>query len=141
MKCCWPCDTVMNILLAGYRGIYKQRTGHNTDGVAIYYKTDVFQLADHTTVEYFQPGIDILDRHNVGLIAKLAIKANPTKHLVIATTHLLFNRNRHDVKLAQTMILLAEVERFAYESCRYVLSDPARVSPSNHSQTLNQKSY
>lgn len=102
----------------GYRGIYKQRTGNNTDGVAIYYKTDVFQLADHTSVEYFQPGIDVLDRHNVGLIAKLAIKANPRKHLVVATTHLLFNRNRHDVKLAQTMILLAEVERFAFESFR-----------------------
>lgn len=121
MKCSWSC------LLAGYRGIYKQRTGNNIDGVAIYYKTDVFQLADHTSVEYFQPGIDVLDRHNVGLIAKLAIKANPKKHLVVATTHLLFNRNRHDVKLAQTMILLAEVERFAFESFRYILSDPATV--------------
>ncbi|XP_023722576.1 protein angel homolog 2 isoform X2 [Cryptotermes secundus] len=102
----------------GYKGIYKRRTGNNIDGVAIYYKTDVFQLADHTSVEYFQPGIDVLDRHNVGLIAKLAMKANPRKHLVVATTHLLFNRNRHDVKLAQTMMLLAEVERFAFESFR-----------------------
>lgn len=121
MKCCW------SYLLAGYKGIYKRRTGNNIDGVAIYYKTDVFQLADYTSVEYFQPGIDVLDRHNVGLIAKLAMKANPRKHLVVATTHLLFNRNRHDVKLAQTMILLAEVERFAFESFRYILSDPATV--------------
>jgi protein angel len=102
-------------------GIYKQRTGSNVDGVAIYYKTGVFELADHTSVEYFQPGISVLDRHNVGLIAKLAVKANPNKHLVVATTHLLFNRNRHDIKLAQTQVLLAEVERFAFES-RYVHS-------------------
>jgi protein angel len=106
-------------VLAGYLGIYKQRTGRNVDGVAIYYKTDMFELADHTSVEYYQPGISILDRHNVGLIVKLAIKANPSKHLVVATTHLLFNRNRHDVKLAQTQLLLAEVERFAFQR-RYV---------------------
>jgi protein angel len=115
----------MNVLLAGYTGIYKRRTGSSNDGVAIYYKTDVFKLADHTSVEYFQRGIDVLDRHNVGLIAKLAIKANPSKHLVVATTHLLFNKNRHDVKLAQTMLLLAEVERFAFESVRYIPSDLA----------------
>jgi protein angel len=116
----------MNILspcmLAGYAGIYKQRTGSNIDGVAIYYKTDVFTLADHTSVEYFQPGISILNRHNVGLVVKLAIKANPSKHLVVATTHLLFNQHRHDVKLAQTQLLLAEVERFAFETFRYVHS-------------------
>lgn len=109
----------LSCVLAGYMGIYKQRTGNNVDGVAIYYKSDMFHLSDHTSVEYYQPDISILDRHNVGLIAKLAVKANPSKHLVVATTHLLFNQNRHDVKMAQTQLLLAEVERFAYES-RYV---------------------
>jgi protein angel len=127
----------VNILLAGYRGIYKQRTGINTDGVAIYYKTDVFQLADHTSVEYFQRGVDVLDRHNVGLIAKLAIKANPSKHLVVATTHLLFNKNRHDVKLAQTMVLLAEVERFAFESFRYIPLIMQHFHPATIIKTLS----
>jgi protein angel len=105
-------------VLAGYESIYKQRTGNNVDGVAIYYKTDVFELVDHTSVEYYQPGINILDRHNVGLIAKLAIRANPSNYLVVATTHLLYNPNRHDIKLAQTQVLLAEVERFAFKGLR-----------------------
>lgn len=105
-------------LLAGYASIYKQRTGNNVDGIAIYYKRDVFELVDHTTVEYFQPGVSVLDRHNVGLVAKLAVRANPSRYLVVATTHLLYNPRRHDVKLAQMQVLLAEVERFAFKGFR-----------------------
>jgi len=105
-------------VLAGYASIYKQRTGNNVDGIAIYYKRDVFELVDHTSVEYYQPGVSILDRHNVGLVAKLAIRANPSRYLVVATTHLLYNPRRHDVKLAQMQILLAEVERFAFKDFR-----------------------
>lgn len=99
----------------GYASIYKQRTGSNVDGIAIYYKRDVFELVDHTSVEYFQPGVSVLDRHNVGLVAKLAVRANPSRYLVVATTHLLYNPRRQDVKLAQMQILLAEVERFAFK--------------------------
>lgn len=105
-------------VLAGYASIYKQRTGNNVDGIAIYYKRDVFELVDHTSVEYYQPGVSILDRHNVGLVAKLAVRANPSRYLVVATTHLLYNPRRHDVKLAQMQILLAEVERFAFKGFR-----------------------
>jgi mRNA deadenylase, exonuclease subunit and related nucleases len=109
---------VSSRVLAGYGSIYKQRTGDNVDGVAIYYKRDVFELVDHTSVEYYQPGVRILDRHNVGLVAKFAVRANPSRYLVVATTHLLYNPKRHDVKLAQMQILLAEVERFAFKGFR-----------------------
>jgi protein angel len=37
---------------------------------------------------------------------------------VVATTHLLYNPKRHDVKLAQMQILLAEVERIAFKDFR-----------------------
>ncbi|KAJ9580099.1 hypothetical protein L9F63_004241, partial [Diploptera punctata] len=99
----------------GYEGIFKKRTGDNVDGVAIYYKRELFDLVDYTSVEYFQPGIDILNRHNVGLIAKLAVKGHPQQHIVVATTHLLFNPKRHDVKLAQMQLLLTEMERYAFQ--------------------------
>ena len=106
------------IVVAGYQGIFKQRTGDYIDGVAIYYKTEMFELIDHTSVEYFQPNIDVLNRHNVGLVAKLAVKRKQgiceQQHVVVATTHLLFNPRRHDVKLAQMQILLTEVERYAF---------------------------
>ncbi|PSN34240.1 hypothetical protein C0J52_18029 [Blattella germanica] len=100
-----------------YEGIYKKRTGDNVDGVAIYYKKHLFDMVHFTTVEYYQPGVSVLDRHNVGLVAKLAVKGTAfQQQIVVATTHLLFNPRRHDVKLAQMQILLAEVERFAFRS-------------------------
>jgi protein angel len=65
-------------------------------------------LLEWTSVEYFQVGIESLDRDNVAIIAKFEPlrKSSPTTFCV-ATTHLLFNPRRHDVKLAQTALLLA----------------------------------
>ena len=111
------------MIVAGYDGIFKKRTGDNVDGVAIYFKKKIFDLVDYTSVEYFQPGIDVLNRHNVGLIAKLAVKRqteNEQQHVVVATTHLLFNPKRHDVKLAQMQLLLTELERFSFQGFKYV---------------------
>lgn len=83
------------------------------------------------SVEYFQPSAPrCLDRDNVGLIVKLRVKlatpsstdtsAGPTRpgrnSLVVANTHLLYNPKRQDVKLAQTVLLLAgmRVTRYLY---------------------------
>ena len=75
-------------------------------------------------MEYFQPAAPhCLDRDNVGLILKLRAKL-PSAHgpsrtaphdtrtsskysIVVANTHLLYNPNRQDVKLAQSALLLA----------------------------------
>ncbi|XP_063217695.1 protein angel homolog 2 isoform X2 [Bacillus rossius redtenbacheri] len=100
--------------MLGYRGIYKKRSHKRVDGVAIFYKADTFVLQEYTSVEFFQPNVPVLNRDNVALIAKLAHRDLPGQSVVVATTHLLFNMNRHDVKLAQTQLLMAEVERFAY---------------------------
>lgn len=56
----------------------------------------------------------VLDRDNVGLIVKLKPKTMSLatdKHLIVANTHLLFNPRRGDVKLAQLMVLLAELDK------------------------------
>ena len=76
-----------------------------------------FDLVDSAKVEYFQPGVPVLDRDNVGLILKLRPKTNLASGgtgedceqtcLVVANTHLLYNPNRHDIKLAQTVLLLS----------------------------------
>lgn len=34
--------------------------------------------------------------------------------LIVATTHLLYNPKRGDIKLAQTQLILAEIEKMAY---------------------------
>ncbi|XP_023310240.1 protein angel homolog 2 [Anoplophora glabripennis] len=100
----------------GYSSIYKRRTGEKTDGCAIYYKTDLIQLVEHTSVEYFQPDISVLNRDNIGLIAKFSPKLHPTREFVIATTHLLYNPRRQDVRLAQVQLLLTEIERISYNA-------------------------
>ncbi|XP_046382649.1 protein angel homolog 2 isoform X2 [Ischnura elegans] len=99
----------------GYQGIYKKRTGDKPDGVAIYYKESVFNLEEYSTVEFMQPMMPVLNRDNVALIARFSSKCCPSlSHLCVATTHLLYNPRRMDVKLAQTQLLLAELERLAF---------------------------
>ncbi|XP_032527019.2 protein angel homolog 2 isoform X2 [Danaus plexippus] len=98
----------------GYFGIFKQKTGHRQDGCAIYFKHNLFDLQDHNSVEYYQPEMPILNRDNIGLMVKLAPKSSSNTPIVVATTHLLYNPKRTDVRLAQMQVLLAEIDRFAY---------------------------
>lgn len=98
----------------GYFGIYKQKTGHRQDGCAIYFKSSLFKLEDHVSVEFYQPELPILNRDNIGIIVKLAPCSFPDSPIVVATTHLLYNPKRTDVRLAQIQVFLAEIDRFAY---------------------------
>ena len=72
-------------------------------------------LEESTTVEYHQPGVFCLDRDNVALILRLRAvngdKDRDGSRVVVANTHLLYNPNRQDVKLAQSVLLMAgEIE-------------------------------
>ncbi|XP_034251336.1 protein angel homolog 2 isoform X2 [Thrips palmi] len=103
----------------GYEGIFKRRSLGHADGCAIYYKSDKFCLIESATVEYFQyyhQGLGVLDRNNVAVIVKLALKhaEGTDNHVVVATTHLLYNPRRHDIKLAQSQVLLAELDRVSF---------------------------
>ena len=61
-----------------------------------------------TSVEYFQPEVETLDRDNVAILAKFRPRKRASfSKFCVATTHLLFNPRRHDVKLAQVALLLA----------------------------------
>lgn len=70
---------------------------------------------EHIDVEFLQPNVTILNRDNVAIIAKFAPTDNPNAEFVVATTHLLYNPRRQDVRLAQTQVLLSEIERIAYK--------------------------
>lgn len=65
-----------------------------------------FVLEDSLAVEFRQPGIYCLDRDNVAIMVRLSAKKTREK-LVVANTHLLYNPKRQDVKLAQSVVLLA----------------------------------
>ncbi|XP_030033113.2 protein angel isoform X1 [Manduca sexta] len=98
----------------GYFGVYKRKTGERHDGCAIYFKQSMFFMQDHISVEFYQPRLPILNRDNVGIIVKLIPRALPRTPVVIATTHLLYNPKRTDVRLAQIQLFLAEIDRFSY---------------------------
>ncbi|XP_030070615.1 protein angel homolog 1 isoform X1 [Microcaecilia unicolor] len=107
--------------MMGFTCFYKRRTGRKTDGCAICYKHDRFSLLCANPVEFFRPGIDILNRDNVGLVLLLqpfvpatASGSTPTiMPLCVANTHLLYNPRRGDIKLAQLALLLAEIDKVA----------------------------
>ncbi len=77
-----------------------------------------FDLIDYSDIEYNQelsPGvlIDSLNRDNIGMCAKFMPKQGAKDSpFCVATTHLLFNPKRIDVRLAQMVLLLAELNEF-----------------------------
>ncbi|KAI5700627.1 hypothetical protein M8J75_001336 [Diaphorina citri] len=99
----------------GYKYLYKKRTSFNVDGCAIFYMEKKFSLCSYSCLEYFKPNVKQLDRHNVGIVATFCV-SNTNKELVVATTHILFNQRRHDIKLMQIQMLLTEVDRQAFIS-------------------------
>lgn len=99
----------------GYGTLYKRRTGDKHDGCGIFFRRSLFELELCQAVEFVREGVPVLDRDNVGLIALLKPCAQPSTdfRLCVATTHLLFNPRRGDIKLAQLCLLLAEIDRLA----------------------------
>jgi len=73
-------------------------------------------VKDYASVEYKQPASSILNRDNVGIVVKFALKNNTQIEFIVATTHLLYNPKRDDVRLAQTQVLLTEIDRLAYDN-------------------------
>lgn len=110
---------VPNLKRLGFTGIYKKRTGDKTDGCAIFYRTNKFNLIDTISVEYCKPNVKLLDRDNIGLVALLTPKVKfpgDVPFICVATTHLLYNPGRHDIKLAQLQLLFAELDHIAFKS-------------------------
>ncbi|XP_074724567.1 protein angel homolog 1 isoform X1 [Strix uralensis] len=103
----------------GFVCFYKRRTGTKTDGCAVCYKHSRFQLISFSPIEYFRPGLDVLNRDNVGLVLLLqpllpeGLDLKAVSPLCVANTHVLFNPRRGDIKLAQMALLLAEIDKIA----------------------------
>ncbi|XP_042319522.1 protein angel homolog 1 isoform X1 [Sceloporus undulatus] len=107
------------LMMMGFTCVFKRRTGSKTDGCAICYKQGMFQLITVNPVEFFRPGLDILNRDNVGLLLLLqpllpeGLGDKAVSPLCVANTHLLYNPRRGDIKLAQMALLLAEIDKTA----------------------------
>lgn len=112
-----------------YHGVFKKRTGQQSDGCAMFFKQAVFELDKVELIEY-QRNVDVLTRDNVGVILLLKPKsASATKRLCVATTHLLFNPKAGEIKLAQLCLLLAEIHKLASKNCPVVLCGDFNMRP------------
>ena len=87
------------------------RTGEKRDGCATFYRTSIFKLVGQQFVEYKKDGCQVLDRDNVALLTLFETVQpmdqkpfGPSELLCVANTHILFNHNRGDVKLAQVRL-------------------------------------
>ena len=119
-------------------GLYKKRTGDKDDGCAVFFNKNKFILEDFAQVEYHQPYAKSLNRDNIALITKFRpIQSGRVKSMsneveynsgtfIVATTHLLYNPKREDVRLAQIALLFAELDRFAYKSDKDLHRCPPR---------------
>ncbi|XP_053966272.1 protein angel [Anastrepha ludens] len=96
--------------------VFKKKTGCRTDGCAIIYDKSKFRLLAEHPVEYYTRGHAVLNRDNIALLAKFADKKQPKKKFVIATTHLLYNPKRQDVRIAQVQSLLEAIHEFSVET-------------------------
>ena len=74
------------LLFSGFEGVYQRRTGANVDGCAVFYCAKTFRLLEWKGVCY-QRSLKVLDRDNVGIVAKLAVRKHPKWSVVIPFTH------------------------------------------------------
>jgi len=98
----------------GYDHVSKQRTNDRDDGCAIFVNSEKFLITFSESVEYNKNAPN-LDKDNVGLILGLqTVKGG--KQLLVATTHLLFSPRRKEVRLAQAALMLAHLDKLAWNA-------------------------
>ena len=129
----------MNAL--GYVGIYRKRTSDGMfDGEALFVNEEAFRVVRMGHIDFEQPDHPTLgsslDRFNVAVWADLVSKrASGDKRLIVASTHLLFNPKRGDVKLAQAHVLMTELKKIA----EIPLDSPPAEASSSDASTLGDK--
>lgn len=115
----------------GYKSRFKKRTRDKVDGCAIFYKTNL-ELISYTDIEYFVSEKCVLDRDNVGQLARFRDK-HVKRDFCVANTHLLYNRRRGDVKLAQLAMLIAFMDRecgpASKKECPFIICGDFNITP------------
>ena len=100
--------------------MYKKRSGDKTDGCATFFKESRFTLVKSKLVSFNKPEVKLMDRDNVAVVVLLKPRAtgSSSRHtgnnmVCVSNTHLLFNKKRGDIKLAQLSCLFSEIEEIA----------------------------
>jgi len=100
----------------GYEVVSQPRTGDKQDGCAIFFRKEKFTLVKYKSVLYRRDDVPLLNKDNIGLVC--CLRSGSGAKLVVATTHLLFNPKRHEIRLAQTALLLSELDTIAWDKTR-----------------------
>ena len=114
-------DLEIKLEAQGYVGRFLQRTNDRPDGLAMFWKVDVFGREPVVAEEVMFAGLNLRD--NVAQVYRLRMVSgrgggrddasdNPFE-LVVSNIHVLFNPKRGDIKLGQVRVL---VDRIAQES-------------------------
>ena len=99
--------------------MYKKRSGDKTDGCATFFKESRFTLVKSKLISFNKPEVKLMDRDNVAVVVLLKPKTtgSSSRHtnsmVCVSNTHLLFNKKRGDIKLAQLSCLFSEIEETA----------------------------
>lgn len=99
--------------------MYKKRTGDKTDGCATFFKESRFTLVKSKLVSFNKPEVKLMDRDNVAVVVLLKPRTtgsashHANNMVCVSNTHLLFNKKRGDIKLAQLSCLFSEIEEIA----------------------------
>ncbi|XP_010265224.1 PREDICTED: carbon catabolite repressor protein 4 homolog 3 isoform X1 [Nelumbo nucifera] len=86
----------------GYAGSYKRRTGHATDGCALFWRATTFRLLEGESIEFRMFGL----RDNVAQLSVFEMCRADSRRVLVGNIHVLFNPSRGDIKLGQIRLLL-----------------------------------
>ncbi|XP_065367025.1 protein angel [Calliphora vicina] len=93
--------------------VFKKKTGTRSDGCAIIYDRNKFKLISEQYVEYYTDGVPTLNRENIAVMAKFQPLEDISATFVVATTHLLYNPKREDVRISQVNKLMQAIMDFS----------------------------
>ena len=110
-------ELVLNLSSVGknskFEYVFKKKTGTRSDGCAIIYDRNKFKIMSEQCVEYYTDGIVTLNRENIGLMVKFQPLEDASMPFVVATTHLLYNPRREDVRISQVNKLIRAIIDFS----------------------------
>ena len=95
----------------GYQGVFLQRTGGKPDGCATFFRRSRFFVSDSEQIKMCEVEGNLRD--NVALLLRLRrVPLDPQEvtspDVIVASTHILFNPGRGDVKIRQIRYILQQ---------------------------------
>lgn len=79
------------------------------DGLLIAYKMEKYRLINKFEIEFYLNNHDLLDKQNVALLCLLENKETKMMYLIV-NCHILFNKNRGDIKYTQINLIMRSID-------------------------------